>query len=157
MHSPLSSLLSLLPSDVLHCSNSLVCLLACAVLCWKGAHVGSAWHKLLPSCCVPPFFLAGGKVGYDKVEWSMGAVESDKGQAVRFSYSSWDGEEVRRHPAVHAASYTISPLVLLQAWHSLHRGPACCSTCLLACLPACRASPATSSCRSPTLSHPPMN
>jgi len=53
--------------------------------------------------------LHGGKVGYDKVEWSMGAVESDKGQAVRFSYSSWDGEEGFPGNVQLSVTYTLTP------------------------------------------------
>ncbi len=87
---------------------------------------------------------AGGKIGYDKVEWDMEAVESDKGKAVRFSYQSWDGEEVSGHPptarstprSLHSRPSYFVPNVALDA--------------LPACLPACRASPATSSCQSPT-------
>lgn len=37
---------------------------------------------------------AGGKVGYDKVEWQAAPEASDRGQAVRLTYTSLDGEEV---------------------------------------------------------------
>ena len=50
-----------------------------------------------PSCPAHPAALtnppAGGKVGYDKVEWEAQPEASDRGQAVRLTYTSPDGEE----------------------------------------------------------------
>ncbi len=40
-----------------------------------------------------PNHLHGGDVGYDKVVWKGEQVESDRGVALKLTYTSWDGEE----------------------------------------------------------------
>jgi hypothetical protein len=40
--------------------------------------------------------VAGGKVGFDKVLWSLEPADSDKGSGARLQYTSPDGEEVSR-------------------------------------------------------------
>ena len=48
----------------------------------------------VPTVC-PKLTRAGGKLGYDKVEWQAAPGASDRGQAVRLTYTSPAGEEVR--------------------------------------------------------------
>lgn len=40
-----------------------------------------------------PNHLHGGDIGYDKVAWKGEQVESDRGVALKLTYTSWDGEE----------------------------------------------------------------
>jgi hypothetical protein len=47
----------------------------------------------VPCQRLPVAALAGGNVGYDKVEWEAAEVADERGQAVQLSYTSKDGEE----------------------------------------------------------------
>ncbi len=57
--------------------------------------VGRALCIRHPALFFGGFPYAGGKIGYDKVEWQAAPEASDQGQAVRLTYTSPDGEEVR--------------------------------------------------------------
>lgn len=47
-----------------------------------------------------PNALHGGKRGFDKVIWEGAPISHPEGDAVRLTYTSKDGEEVRRHHCV---------------------------------------------------------
>ncbi|KAL4447516.1 hypothetical protein ABPG75_004735 [Micractinium tetrahymenae] len=55
-----------------------------------------------------PNCLHGGKVGFDKVEWAAQRQDSDRGQAVRFTYTSQDGEEGFPGTLHVAVTYTLT-------------------------------------------------
>lgn len=105
-------------------------------------------HSLQLICCP----AAGGKVGYDKVEWAAHREDGSRGQAVRLTYTSPDGEEVGgwgegRWPAVSCYSRR---RVLCQPPAGL---PRCAQPHPRPCMHATagrRASRAPSSCQSPT-------
>jgi hypothetical protein len=83
----------------------------------------SRWACMLPEfpALAPAALLhppAGGTVGYDKVEWTAERQDSERGQAVRLTYTSPDGEEAShaaRPPASHHSHPAASRLLCLCA------------------------------------------
>lgn len=55
-----------------------------------------------------PNCLHGGKIGYDKVEWAAERQDSERGQAVRLTYTSPDGEEGFPGTVQVAVTYTLT-------------------------------------------------